>query len=205
MGCLPDSSCTRRPADAGPSRRPFIVNVLRLYKDDEIYLANTARNSTASFLPLESPDTYWGQYEGITKFNSHLNVAERLWAAWYAYMQNDVLATGIMSFALHEGLYFGRALMWMIVGAMPFFHKYKIQNVSRHRRSGFDKSDSSKKSPQQESNGNAPSMCFLPILPSNCLKYGMYDFLGLYFLITGSFIPWHNTLVFRPACPFLRS
>ncbi|OBT50276.1 hypothetical protein VE04_08756, partial [Pseudogymnoascus sp. 24MN13] len=47
--------------------------------------------------------TYWDQYNGITHYNGEtLNVFERLWAAWYAYMQNDVLATGIMSFVMHE-------------------------------------------------------------------------------------------------------
>lgn len=59
-----------------------------------------------------------------------LNVAERLWAAWYLYMQNDTLATGIMSFMMHEIVYFGRSLPWMLIDAIPAFNKYKIQNVS---------------------------------------------------------------------------
>lgn len=45
-------------------------------------------------------------------------------------MQNDVLATGIMSFVLHEAIYFGRCLPWMIIDRMPYFNRYKIQNVS---------------------------------------------------------------------------
>lgn len=45
-------------------------------------------------------------------------------------MQNDTLATGIMSFMMHEIVYFGRCLPWMIVDAIPAFNKYKIQNVS---------------------------------------------------------------------------
>ena len=53
-----------------------------------------------------------------------------MWAAWYAYMQNDVLATGILSFVMHEVVYFGRSLPWIIVGRIPYFQKYKIQNVS---------------------------------------------------------------------------
>lgn len=44
-------------------------------------------------------------------------------------MQNDTLATGIMSFMMHEIVYFGRCLPWMIVDAIPAFNKYKIQNV----------------------------------------------------------------------------
>ena len=53
-----------------------------------------------------------------------------MWAAWYAYMQNDVLATGIMSFVMHELVYFGRSLPWIIIDRMKSFNKYKIQNVS---------------------------------------------------------------------------
>jgi len=83
-------------------------------------------NSTSLF--PASPETYWGQFDEISKYNVHLNVAERLWAAWYAYMQNDVLATGIMSFVMHELVYFGRSLPWIIVDMMPYFNKYKIQN-----------------------------------------------------------------------------
>lgn len=44
-------------------------------------------------------------------------------------MQNDTLATGIMSFFMHELVYFGRSLPWIIIGFIPWFHKYKIQNV----------------------------------------------------------------------------
>lgn len=58
-----------------------------------------------------------------------LNIFERLWMAWYAFMQNDVLATGIMSFVMHELVYFGRSLPWFIMDRMPSMNKYKIQNV----------------------------------------------------------------------------
>lgn len=78
---------------------------------------------------MSPPDTYWGQFEEISKYNVHLNVFERLWAAWYAYMQNDVLATGIMSFLMHEIVYFGRSLPWLIIDHIPYFNKYKIQSV----------------------------------------------------------------------------
>jgi len=44
-------------------------------------------------------------------------------------MQNDVLATGIMSFTMHEVVYFGRCLPWMIADQIPYFRKYKIQSV----------------------------------------------------------------------------
>ena len=87
------------------------------------------RNSTSSFFS-SPPDTYWGQFDEISKYNVHLNVLERLWAAWYAYMQNDVLATGIMSFVMHEIVYFGRSLPWVMIDRISYFNKYKIQNVS---------------------------------------------------------------------------
>lgn len=70
-----------------------------------------------------------GYYEEISKVAVHLNVFERMWAAWYAYMQNDVLATGIMSFVMHEVIYFGRSLPWIIIDRIPYFNKYKIQGV----------------------------------------------------------------------------
>lgn len=70
-----------------------------------------------------------GQFHEISQYNVHLNVFERLWAAWYAYMQNDVLATGIMSFVMHETVYFGRSLPWIIIGQISYFNKYKIQGV----------------------------------------------------------------------------
>ena len=44
-------------------------------------------------------------------------------------MQNDVLATGIMSFVMHEVVYFGRCLPWMIIDQMSYFNKWKIQKV----------------------------------------------------------------------------
>lgn len=49
--------------------------------------------------------------------------------AWYAFIGNDVLATGMMSFLMHELVYFGRSLPWIIIDAIPAFNKYKIQNV----------------------------------------------------------------------------
>ena len=93
----------------------------------------TARNSTTSVYPGLFPgavqETYWGQFEEISKYNVSLNYFEKLWLAWYTYMQNDVLATGIMSFVMHEAVYFGRSLPWIIIDCMPYFRKYKIQNV----------------------------------------------------------------------------
>lgn len=57
--------------------------------------------------------------------------------AWYLWMQNDTLATGIMSFVMHELVYFGRSLPWIIIDAIPAFNKYKIQNVRHNICAGF--------------------------------------------------------------------
>jgi methylsterol monooxygenase len=94
-----------------------------------IHLAHhLTRNSTTLLSPPSG--TYWGQFDEISKYNVHLNVGERLWAAWYAYMQNDVLATGILSFMMHEIVYFGRSLPWIIIDSLGLFKQYKIQGVS---------------------------------------------------------------------------
>lgn len=42
-------------------------------------------------------------------------------------MQNDTLATGLMSFILHEVVYFGRCVPFMIMDKIPYFRKWKIQ------------------------------------------------------------------------------
>lgn len=84
------------------------------------------RNST-----FAAPVTFADHFNDIAQYNVHLNVFEKAWAAWYAYMQNDVLATGIMSFVMHETVYFGRCLPFMIMDKIPYFQKYKIQGVRR--------------------------------------------------------------------------
>lgn len=35
-----------------------------------------------------------------------------------------------MSFMMHEIVYFGRCLPFVLMDAIPYFNKYKIQNVS---------------------------------------------------------------------------
>lgn len=99
--------------------------IIRKKKQTETDL--NSRNSTLLSTP---PDTYWGQFEEISKYNTHLNIAERLWTAWYAWMQNDVLATGIMSFMMHELVYFGRSLPWIFIDSSGLLKNYKIQSVS---------------------------------------------------------------------------
>lgn len=56
-----------------------------------------------------------------------LNTIEKLWATWYMYINNDVLATGLLFFLVHEITYFGRCLPWVIIDSIPYFNKWKIQ------------------------------------------------------------------------------
>lgn len=59
---------------------------------------------------------------------SHLNWLERKWNAYYDYMNNDTLATGLLLLVVHEVVYFGRSIPWMILDMMPSMRKYKIQD-----------------------------------------------------------------------------
>ncbi|KAJ3760905.1 hypothetical protein EV360DRAFT_80723 [Lentinula raphanica] len=64
-------------------------------------------------------------YSG-TDFSS-LNWAEQKWVAWYVWWGNPVIATGMISFLMHEIVYFGRSLPWIIIDAIPYFQKWKLQ------------------------------------------------------------------------------
>lgn len=74
-----------------------------------------------------SGSSYTEIFREITSKLDHLSLMERLWSSWYVYMKNDILATGIMFFLLHELMYFGRCLPWYIVDKFGLFRKYKIQ------------------------------------------------------------------------------
>lgn len=58
---------------------------------------------------------------------SDLNWLERSWASYYIWMGNPVLATGLLSFMVHESFYFGRAIPWLLVDMIPYFQQYKLQ------------------------------------------------------------------------------
>lgn len=69
----------------------------------------------------------------VFKSNADLTTNTQLLSG-YEYMRNDVLATGIMSFVMHEIVYFGRSLPWIIIDQIPYFRRWKIQNVILQRR-----------------------------------------------------------------------
>ncbi|KAK8253903.1 fatty acid hydroxylase superfamily-domain-containing protein [Phyllosticta capitalensis] len=87
-------------------------------------------NATVAYqAPLLPADGgYWANFDEVSKYNVSLNYFERMWLAYYIWMNNDILATGIMSFVMHEVVYFGRSLPWIIIDFIPYFNKYKIQN-----------------------------------------------------------------------------
>ncbi|RMZ16814.1 hypothetical protein D0862_01130 [Hortaea werneckii] len=91
-------------------------------------LTNPNYTAIADVMLPHTQNTFWHEFHEVSKSTPQLNYFERLWMAWYAFIGNDVLATGIMSFLMHEIVYFGRSLPWMIIDRIPFFNKYKIQN-----------------------------------------------------------------------------
>ncbi|GAA5853730.1 hypothetical protein JCM8547_007426 [Rhodosporidiobolus lusitaniae] len=83
------------------------------------------RNATSLFLDASKRGTHPDLYAGVDL--SSMNVAERWWVDWYTWWGNPILATGAMSFVLHELLYFGRALPFIAMDQIPFFKQWKIQ------------------------------------------------------------------------------
>lgn len=79
--------------------------------------------------------TYLGIFRHLQNLSSSdlssrvasLNYIEKLWASWYLYVDNDILATGLLFFAVHEITYFGRCLPWAIIDQIPYFNRWKIQ------------------------------------------------------------------------------
>ena len=96
------------------------------YRNPKITLL-TFSCSNATATALNQTQAYSDVFAEVAKYNVHLNYAEKLWAAWYLWWQNDTLATGIMSFVMHEAVYFGRCIPFMIMDKIPYFHQYKIQ------------------------------------------------------------------------------
>ncbi|KAI5891314.1 uncharacterized protein SCHCODRAFT_02628730 [Schizophyllum commune H4-8] len=74
---------------------------------------------------LHNSTSMSGAYDG-TDLTS-LSWLEQLWVQWYVMIDNPTIATGLMSFLLHEFVYFGRSLPWIIIDAMPYFRKWKLQ------------------------------------------------------------------------------
>ncbi|EDR13647.1 C4-methyl sterol oxidase [Laccaria bicolor S238N-H82] len=72
------------------------------------------------------PSPYYDALYPATDFSS-LTWLEQQWVAWYVWIGNPIIATGLMSFLMHEIVYFGRSIPWIIIDATPFFRKWKLQ------------------------------------------------------------------------------
>jgi hypothetical protein len=101
---------------------------------------NATSASFFLFHKYSAQDLYGG-----TDFSS-LNWVERLWVNWYLLIGDPAIATGLASFILHEvctplifapnplsrmpppqTVYFGRCVPWIIIDAIPYFRRWKLQ------------------------------------------------------------------------------
>jgi methylsterol monooxygenase len=82
---------------------------------------NATSTSSSIFHKYSAQQLYTG-----TDFSS-LNWVERQWANWYLLIGDPVIATGLASFLLHEIVYFGRCVPWIIIDAIPYFRRWKLQ------------------------------------------------------------------------------
>ena len=64
-----------------------------------------------------------------TSSSQQLNYVETLWDDMYR-GHNPLSVTGVFAFLLHEIVYFGRFIPFLICDMIPFFKKYKLQPVS---------------------------------------------------------------------------
>lgn len=82
---------------------------------------------------LSQPVTYFGILQHLQYLSDNqetfkqLSILEKWWASWYLYMNNDILATGLLFFVTHEVMYFGRCIPWLIIDQIPYFNRWKIQ------------------------------------------------------------------------------
>lgn len=70
---------------------------------------------------------YTAVLQQVAELHPEFNFLEKTWLAYYQWFGNDVVATGIMSFVLHELFYFGRCVPWIIIDQIEYFKKWKIQ------------------------------------------------------------------------------
>lgn len=59
-----------------------------------------------------------------------LNWVESKWEQMYE-GRNPLLVTGVFAFLMHEFVYFGRFIPFLICDFIPYFQKYKLQQVRK--------------------------------------------------------------------------
>ena len=101
---------------------------------------NATSASSSLFHKYSAQELYVG-----TDFSS-LNWVERQWVNWYLLIGDPVIATGLATFLLNEVcipltfapdplsrilspqiVYFGRCVPWLIIDAIPYFRRWKLQ------------------------------------------------------------------------------
>lgn len=60
---------------------------------------------------------------------SQLSWVENLWESMYE-GRDPLIVTGVFAFLMHELVYFGRFVPFLICDFIPFFQRYKLQPVS---------------------------------------------------------------------------
>ena len=76
-----------------------------LFKRTSALLPILANSHLASNISTESYTDVFHSLQNLSQGDtsvSQLNILEKLWASWYIYMNNDILATGILFFATQE-------------------------------------------------------------------------------------------------------
>jgi len=84
-------------------------------------------NATGLFTPAGQHLSAAELYASTGTDFSSLSQVEQWWAQWYLYIGDPVIATGLMSFILHEIVYFGRCIPWIIIDSIPYFRQWKLQ------------------------------------------------------------------------------
>ncbi|KKK12816.1 hypothetical protein ARAM_001176 [Aspergillus rambellii] len=80
-------------------------------------------------LTIPSQPMSYTELVHVAQQDLSLSLPEQLWWAHYAFWNNDILATGIITFLAHEVIYFGRCLPWIIADSLPnVFRRFKIQD-----------------------------------------------------------------------------
>ncbi|GJJ14249.1 C-4 sterol methyl oxidase [Clathrus columnatus] len=93
-----------------PSALPYIARTLSQASNGTLTASESARHYLESNIDFTT-----------------LSVFEQWWAAWYLLIGSHTIATGLMSFIMHEVVYFGRCVPWIIIDAIPYFRKWKLQ------------------------------------------------------------------------------
>lgn len=69
----------------------------------------------------------------LTYDPSQLNWMETRWEQMYE-GRNPLVVTGIFAFLMHELVYFGRFIPFLICDFIPYFNQYKLQEVTTIRQ-----------------------------------------------------------------------